>query len=275
MARPAADSCRLLHNSTPSLPGLGLLGFCRSAGAVGGDFYDVLPASGQSVLLAVADVMGKGAPAAQFATRLRTEIRMQAFQTLCPGRLLGLLNRLLFDELSRADVFITVQLALVDARQRRLTVASAGHCPLLLASGDSAVSAVSPDGMPLGILPEQEFTEHVTTLGPSFRAILYTDGLTEARNAQGEFFGEQRLMNWLGQSVRRAASPEQLSREFLAEIHGFQSRAQPRDDQTFLLLAEQSSRPGLLPETALLGRGRVDQRDSAQHWQYPANGGRE
>jgi sigma-B regulation protein RsbU (phosphoserine phosphatase) len=248
-----ADSCRPLDNRNLSLPGFGLLGYCRSAGAVGGDFYDVLPTSGQSVLLVVADVMGKGAPAAQFAALLRTELRILAFQTLRPARLLGMLNRMLFEDLSRADVFITAQLALVEARERRLSVASAGHCPLLLANGAGEVGAFSPDGMPLGILPEQEFAVHVASLDPSCRALLYTDGLTEARNSDGEFFGEQRLRNWLGQSVRHGRSVEELSRDFLAEVRGFQSRELPKDDQTFLLLAEQTDCGSLMPEIVVPG----------------------
>jgi serine phosphatase RsbU (regulator of sigma subunit) len=241
-----AHSCRSVEGQIPSLPGFGLLGFCRSAGAVGGDFYDVLPASGQSALLVVADVMGKGAPAAQVAARLRTELRILAFQTVRPARLLGLINQLMFDELSGSDVFITAQLALVEARERRLTLASAGHCPLLLSSGDGEVRGLSPEGMPLGILPEQDFAEQVAPLGPSCCALLYTDGFSEARSSSGEFFGEGRLRNWLGRSAGREQSAQQLSRSFLAEIQRFQSRAMPQDDQTFLLLAEQTDVASLI-----------------------------
>src|SRR5213078_2814923 len=115
----------LLPKTFPSLPGFGLAGFCLSARQVGGDFFDVLPLSSHSALLVVADVMGKGVPAALFAATLRTLIRAMAEWTHRPGELLARVNRLMYDELSGVDMFITAQLALADTRQGRLIVASA------------------------------------------------------------------------------------------------------------------------------------------------------
>ena len=158
----------LLLTSLPQLPGFTLAAFCRSAHEVGGDFYDVLKINDQSLLLVVADVMGKGVPAAMFAAILRTLLRAAPELTHQPAALLGRVNRLLFPELSGVDMFITAQLAFVDARARKIIVASAGHCPLAVATA-TEVRTFSPEGMPLGIMPETSFQEEAVDLPENCR----------------------------------------------------------------------------------------------------------
>src|ERR1051325_7250057 len=173
----------LLPKTFPELPGFGLAGFCLSARQVGGDFYDVLSLSDEQALLIVADVMGKGVPAALFAATLHTLVHTTAEWTHTPSELLARMNRLLFDELSGVDMFITAQLVLVDFHRKRLVVANAGHCPLFVVSPTGALHSVSPDGLPLGILPEVTYAQQVLPLNDCSCALLYTDGLTEARNS--------------------------------------------------------------------------------------------
>ncbi|MHB8522376.1 MAG: SpoIIE family protein phosphatase [Limisphaerales bacterium] len=229
----------LLPKSLPELPGFELAAFCQSARQVGGDLYDVLQVSDHSLLLMVADVMGKGIPAAMFAAILRSLVRVSPEWTRRPSELLSRMNRLLFDDLSEVDMFITAQLVSVDVKQRRLTAASAGHCPVLLASADTTrVQAVSPEGMPLGILPAASFTDETVALGNGCRLLLYTDGLTESRDPAGEFFGQPRLMRWLEQTVPRRMSAGGMKGELTAELAAFHASEPLRDDQTFLVLAE-------------------------------------
>jgi serine phosphatase RsbU (regulator of sigma subunit) len=229
----------LLVKTLPQLPGIGLAGYCESARQVGGDFYDVVKVSDHSLLLVIADVMGKGIPAAMFAVILRSLLRALPELTRQPSELLSRVNRLLFDELSDVDMFITAQLAYVDASERRLIAASAGHCPLLLAvPGDAAVRTLSPEGMPLGILPDTPFTDETAELPNNCRVLLYTDGLTEARNAPGELFGQERLMDWLKQTTTRHRWAESLKDELAAELIRFQANTSLKDDQTFLIMAE-------------------------------------
>ena len=229
----------LLLKTLPQLPGFGLAGYCESARQVGGDFYDVAKWSDDSVLLIIADVMGKGIPAAMFAAILRSLLRALPELTNQPSELLSRVNRLLFDELSEVDMFITAQLVYVDARQRRLITASAGHCPLLLAiAGEPAVRTLWPEGMPLGILPDTPYSDETAELPENCRILLYTDGLTEARNAQGELFGQERLMEWLKQTTTRPRKAEDLRDELVAELWRFQANTSLKDDQTFLIMAE-------------------------------------
>jgi serine phosphatase RsbU (regulator of sigma subunit) len=150
------------------------------------------------------------------------------------------MNRLLYDDLSQVDMFITAQLIFVDTRQRLLTAASAGHCPALLAAADSpGVRPISPEGVPLGVVPTATFADETVPLGPQSRLLLYTDGLTDARNAAGESFGPERLTRWFAQSTVRGQSADLLKAGLTMALTDFQALDPLRDDQTFLILAEQ------------------------------------
>jgi serine phosphatase RsbU (regulator of sigma subunit)/anti-sigma regulatory factor (Ser/Thr protein kinase) len=228
----------LLPKSLPQLPGYALAGFCESAQQVGGDFYDIVKFDNDSLLLIVADVMGKGMPAAMFAAILRSLLRAVPEWTNQPAHLLSRVNRLLFNELSGVDMFITAQLVFVDTSQSRLIAASAGHCPMLLGHEDQAsVKILSPEGLPLGILPDTAFGAQVEELAPRTRLLLYTDGLTEARNADGHFFGQDRLVDWFQQSLQGRRSADDLKTKLAAELGAFQGASAIQDDQTFLIMA--------------------------------------
>jgi len=227
----------LLPKTLPRLPGFDLAGFCRSARAVGGDFYDVLKITDHSTLMVIADVMGKGIPAALFAAILRTLLRSMPELTHQPATLLTRVNQVLFAELSSVDMFITAQLAFVDARERKLTVASAGHCPLLLASGANAgVKTLSPEGLPLGVLSNPVFSDEIVELPQRCCALLYTDGLTEALSSKGERFGQERLVGWLEKNAATGQPAGRLKESLTAELGEFQSNAELNDDQTFLIM---------------------------------------
>ncbi|MDB6066599.1 MAG: Protein serine/threonine phosphatase [Pedosphaera sp.] len=225
----------LLLTTLPQVPGFSLAAFCRSAHEVGGDFYDVLKINDHSVLLVIADVMGKGIPAAMFAAMLRTLLRAAPELTHQPSALLTRVNRLLFPELSAVDMFITAQLAFIDSRARKIILANAGHSPLAVAHGD-AVRMYSPEGMPLGIECDSVFRDAVLDLPENCRVLLYTDGLTEALNAKREHFGQARLMDWLTRGASKAHTAEQLKMQLIEELEAHQASTALNDDQTFLIL---------------------------------------
>ena len=222
----------LLLKELPSLPGFELAALCRSAHQVGGDFYDVLKLSDDTALLVIADVMGKGVLAAMFATILRAVLRAAPETDREPAELLSRVNRLLFDELSEVDMFITAQLVFIDAKARRLVVASAGHCPLLVADA-SGVKSLSPEGMPLGILNDTMFVSQAVDLPEHCRVLLYTDGLTEAMSAGGERFGQERLVEWLTHTRGPAI---ELQADLAYKLAQFQIKTGLNDDQTFLII---------------------------------------
>ena len=227
----------LLPKSLPQLPGFDLAGFCESARQVGGDFYDVLQINEHSALLVIADVMGKGVPAAMFAATLRGLLRAAPEMATQPGALLGRVNRLLYDELSNVEMFITAQLVFVDVLSRRIITANAGHCPVLLQSTlRKNISAIAPDGLPLGILPDTTFYDQTADLEARSRLILYTDGLTDAQSSSSECFGHPRLLQWLEKTAARNAA--ELKESLAAELNTFRGTTPLADDLTFLIFAE-------------------------------------
>ncbi|HEY2084245.1 MAG TPA: SpoIIE family protein phosphatase [Verrucomicrobiae bacterium] len=226
----------LLLKELPQLPGFELAALCRSAHQVGGDFYDVLKLTEDTALLVIADVMGKGVLAAMFAAILRAVLRATPELNREPAALLARVNQILFDELSGVDMFITAQLVFVDTQARRLVVGSAGHCPLLVADG-SGVKSLSPEGMPLGILPDAVFANETVELPANCRVLLYTDGLTEAMDAAGERFGQERLTDWLNESRGQARPANELQEDLANRLAQFQVKTGLNDDQTFLILS--------------------------------------
>jgi sigma-B regulation protein RsbU (phosphoserine phosphatase) len=233
----------------PTLPGFELSAYHRSPGHLSGDVCEVLPMGNGKALLTIADVMGKGAPAALVAASFRALLRTFAKSITSPAGLLRELNSQLWDDLAAAEMFVTLQLVLVDTTRATLTFANAGHCPALLAdtlAQDSAyhraevrMRSVAPEGFPLGVTASPEFEEAVIPLRPSSCLILYTDGLSEAAGRDGTLFGQMKLANCLKQNFGHKAS--ELTVEVIAEMERFQSPALPRDDLTLLVLTSVST----------------------------------
>lgn len=227
----------LLPRSLPQLAGFRLAGNWESARQVGGDFYDAFPLGDHSLLLVVADVMGKGVPAAIFATITRSLLRAMAVRSHHPAKLLKRLNELLYDELSSVGMFITAQLVFVDLKRRQLVAASAGHCPVLILSGDN-VRALHVSGTPLGILPNATYHQTTATLAEPSALLLYTDGLSESVNAAGEMFGHERLGEWLRSRAALPGTAEELRRDLAGTLERYRGGAPLHDDQAYLILAE-------------------------------------
>ena len=228
----------LILRELPSAAGIELAGHCESARQVGGDFFDVVDCGDDHLLVVIADVMGKGVPAAMFAAILRSVFRAMPRKDLHPSRLLEQANRLLYHELSAVDMFITAQVIHVDGRSRRVRVANAGHCPAFLATaGNEQVRSIAPEGMPLGVVPDFIFTDEELTLSAGGRLLVYTDGLVETRGRSGEMFGYDRLEAWLGTRTQAGPSPRAMREELINEMIRFQSGESLQDDQTFLILS--------------------------------------
>jgi serine phosphatase RsbU (regulator of sigma subunit)/anti-sigma regulatory factor (Ser/Thr protein kinase) len=228
----------LLVKLLPEMPGVELAGYCESASQVGGDFFDVVQVSEKGMLVLISDVMGKGIPAAMFAVILRSLVRASLPLATRPAALLAQVNRLLYEELNNVEMFITAQLAYVDLASRQLVVANAGHCPMLIAgSAGSDPVCVAPEGIPLGVLANPEFEQEIVPLEGDMWALLYTDGLTESGNPEGEQFGQRRLARWLAASSRSGRSVGQMKQELLRRLSAFRGEHALPDDQTFMIMA--------------------------------------
>ena len=223
----------LLPKSTPDSGEFQFAGLSHSARQVGGDFYDVVYIDDKRLLLVIADVMGKGVPAAMFAAILRSLFRAAPELMGSPAKLMDRVNRLIYEELSAVDMFVTAQLVYLDQERGQLITANAGHCPLLVSCVDGSIREFAPEGMPIGILPDTKFDDEFMDLNEVSKILLYTDGLTEARNSDGDFFQDEKLTS-LFKSIQ-ADNAKQLKLELERQLSLFQGDASLSDDQTFLL----------------------------------------
>jgi len=234
----AADIQRsLLPGKIPACPPFALACACQNALQVGGDFYDLIPAGGDAALLVIADVMGKGVPAALFAAVLRSTIRSMPQLFSRPGELLAAANRTLFPDLSRVDMFITTQVVYLNGRQKEMISATAGHCPLLVwTPGEAGASPCREGGFPLGIESEVVYPQTVVSLPPGALAMMYTDGLSETRNVAGEMLGEQKLRALLAQAGAQTGDVGVAKQFMLQQISHHAGPAALTDDQTLILI---------------------------------------
>ena len=234
----AADIQRsLLPSKIPACRPFEVSAVCQSALQVGGDFYDIIPTGDGALLMVIADVMGKGVPAALFAAVLRSTIRSMPQLFEQPGELLAAANRTLFPDLSRVDMFATAQIAFLDPHRHKIIFASAGHCPLLVwQPGSSATAALNQSGYPLGIEPLTHYVQTETLLPPGSAALLYTDGVSELRNVAGEMLGEQRLIQMLAQSAEQTSDVNTVKHLLLGCLADYGGPVSLADDQTLILI---------------------------------------
>ena len=234
----AADIQRsLLPATLPECPPFALSAVCQSALQVGGDFYDVIAAGDGTVLLVIADVMGKGVPAAMFAAVLRSTVRSMPQLFSQPGALLAAANQTLFADLSRVDMFVTAKLVYLDVGHGKMISASAGHCPLLVWSpGETSAETPDEPGFPLGIEPDEIYPETITQLPPGGAALLYTDGVTESRDASGQMLGAKKLQQLLAEAAA-ATNDALVAKNFLVARLAAERDGTPLlDDQTFIFI---------------------------------------
>jgi sigma-B regulation protein RsbU (phosphoserine phosphatase) len=223
----------LLPKDIPQLPGYEIASAWQSALTVGGDYFDILPLGEEALGLCIGDVAGKGLPAALLMSNLQAAVRGLASPSLPPNGMCSRLNALLCRNMT-SDRFITFFYAQLDGPTRLLRYASAGHNPPFLLHRDGTHERLQEGGGVLGVFPDQKFDLGSVQLAPGDRVILFTDGVTEANNPEGEEFGEARLLGLLEQN--RASSAGELQKRILNAAAAF-SGGHWHDDVTLLVLA--------------------------------------
>jgi sigma-B regulation protein RsbU (phosphoserine phosphatase) len=222
----------LLPKSIAQLAGYEIVGAWQPAHSVGGDYYDVLEFDEATLGLCIADVAGKGLPAALLMSNLQAAVRGLASPSLSPEGLCARLNSLVCHNTGN-DRFITFFYAQLDGPGRHLQYTNAGHNPPILLHRNGSYERLEAGGGVLGVFPNQTFAAGAAQLAPGDRVILFTDGVTEACDATGEEFGEVRLLGLLREHC--AAAVAVLQAKILAAAGEF-SRGHWHDDATLLVL---------------------------------------
>ena len=217
----------LLPRSSPLIPGFQVTGRSVPAGEVGGDWFDFIPLEKGRWGLVLADVSGKGIPAALLMSATRGMLRSMASTCDSPSVILERLNKLLIADFP-AGKFVTLIYGVLDPEARTLTFSSAGHLQPLRIGPQDACFMDSERGIPLGI-GAAEFSERVVVLPEGTRLIFYSDGITEAAGAADEEYGPQRLL-------AHARQPDASVESILDDVRKFANGAGLHDDATVIVV---------------------------------------
>ena len=221
----------LLPKAAPVMAGWQLAAYWQPARAVSGDFYDFIVFPDGRLAIVVADVSGKGVPAALLMATTRSLLRNASSQFVSPGEALRQTNELLCPDIP-PNMFVTCLYALLDPASGRLQYANAGH-NLPCKSTSGGVVELRATGMPLGLMPGMVYEEKQDTIDCGESLLIYSDGLVEAHNPQDEMFGFPRLR------ALAAAAPagEAVIQYLLGELAEFTGPGwEQEDDVTFVTL---------------------------------------
>ncbi len=216
----------------PDRKDFSIFGSMTPAKEVGGDFYDFLLLDENHLALVIADVSGKGVPAALFMMVSMILIRSEVKNGLSPAKVLKKIN----DQIcagNREDMFVTVWLGILDLRTGKLTAANAGHEFPALKQPDGRFELIKdPHGFVIGGLPGEEYEEYEWQLKPGAKVFVYTDGVPEAGGSRSALYGTDRMM----ETLRRAEneSPEQILAAVDASVREYVGDAPQFDDVTML-----------------------------------------
>ena len=224
----------LLPAALPTTETFAVAGAWQPAAGFGGDCYDTFTFGPTTLGLTIADVAGKGLPAALLMSSLQAAVRAFALESTPPHAVCASVNRLLCGQMI-AGRFATLCFVRLERARGTLSYVNAGHNPPLLARATGDVERLSIGGTVLGVFPDAHYRTGEVGLSSGDRLLLYTDGITEAVNAQDEEFGEDRLAETL--SAHRHLPAQSLFETVLSKVTTFTGARGFQDDATLLVVA--------------------------------------
>jgi serine phosphatase RsbU (regulator of sigma subunit) len=228
----------LLPQSLPQLEGWQFTPYYQPAREVGGDFYDFFELEDSRIGVAVGDATGKGMPAALAVSATSSMLRAvaQAFGSSSPGEVLSRVNETLVARIP-PNMFVTCFYCILDPKSASLSYANAGHdLPYLHRNGEA--EELRARGMPLGLMPRMGYEEKEIVLERNDSALLYSDGLVEAHDPQGQMFGFPRLRALIAE---HAAEEGSLGDFLLRELYTFVGESWEQEDDITLLMLKRST----------------------------------
>jgi sigma-B regulation protein RsbU (phosphoserine phosphatase) len=223
----------LLPPRDPQLEGFDISAYNFPTEEVSGDYYDWVRTYEDQIGIVIADVSGKGVPAALLMAFLRASLRAASHIGYAPHVSMSKVNYLLWESIER-NQFVTAFYGILDATNRTLAYSNAGHNPPLLLDTDGKARFEERGGVPLGMFRDSRYYEYYATIDPGEIIVLYTDGVTEANNPAGEEYGRDRLVDAV-RSCRDLSAREMidfLHRELLEWTDGRGAH----DDVTFFIV---------------------------------------
>jgi phosphoserine phosphatase RsbU/P len=223
---------RMMPLQPPKVPGLDVAALYVPCFELGGDFYDFIPLGDHSVGITVADVVGKGLPASLLMASVRAAMRAQADNVYDLDEIISRVNKSMSLDM-RANEFITLWYGVLDYQHKQLTYCSAGHEPAILVR-NGEMRELSTGGMVIGVDPEQKYGKEVVQLQTGDVLWIYTDGVPDAMNYNGDKFGKARMRECLLAHLGDTA--EQICRQMLWETRRFVGLNRRTDDTTMVVV---------------------------------------
>lgn len=239
--RMATDiQINLMPKEQPVYDGYDIAGKSIPAKEVGGDYYDFIPLKGDPYRLAfcLGDVTGKGLPAALLMSNIQATVRSQTLMTDSPKDSMVNANTLMFQS-TDSGKFITMFYGILDTRQHTLTYCNAGHDNPFLFSANPEPTRLDKGGVVLGFVPQYPYVEESIVLAPGDRLVIYSDGVTEAKNEADEEFGEERLQQLILQNKNLSAS--ELTDKIISAVMEFAGSVPQGDDITVVVAGRKYS----------------------------------
>ena len=223
-----------LKENPPQKEGADLAVIMTPAKAVGGDLYDFVDVSDNRLGIMTGDVSGKGMPAALFMAMTVSDFRFHAKVGDEPVKVMTDLNNQIATE-STSGLFVTMSYMILDNKGKKLTIVDAGHLPVIYAGRDKETTLITAKGgMALGIMDGIEFGAQEVSVEPEDVFVLYTDGVTEARNTRQDEFGEERLKAIV--SKHKDLNAKDIAKKIYEEITRFRGKDPQHDDITIMVL---------------------------------------
>ncbi|HEX4149895.1 MAG TPA: SpoIIE family protein phosphatase, partial [Pirellulales bacterium] len=222
----------ILPSAPPQVAGYEFFDYYDAASQVGGDYFDYVALPGQRLAVVLADVSGKGMPAALIVARLSSEARYSLASEPTPSAALNRLNQS-FSRSGWEDRFVTLVLAVIDLEKHRVTLANAGHMAPLLRRADGSIKPLGRDetGLPLGVDFETTYRQLQIELHPGDHIMMFTDGISEAMNGRQELYGNKRLEAQLKRDLPNASAQ---GSGVLEDLRLFVGNHQQTDDMCLL-----------------------------------------
>jgi serine phosphatase RsbU (regulator of sigma subunit) len=227
---------RFLPQSVPTVPDHEFFAHYHPAYEVGGDYYDFVQLPDNKIAIAVGDVSGKGVAAALMMAKFSGDTRFCILTEHEPAPASNRLNELLCAA-GIDEKFITLSLSVFDLTNNQLTFASAGHFPMMIRRADGRIEEFGSEisGFPLGIMPESSYQQMSVNLNVGDVAVIYSDGVTDARSPQGELYDSKDNHRLLRRVAESAGGPAAIGKAVLQEIREFSAGLEQQADDITLV----------------------------------------
>lgn len=224
---------RFLPDKSPEYPGLDMDGINISSQQVGGDYYDFIPIVDNQLGVAIADVSGKGIPAALIMASFRASLIAEIRNNYAIRTIMRKVNNLICESVKRGE-FVTAVYGVLDVQNKVWTFSNGGHNPPFLLRHTGEIEWLREGGLMLGVMPDKEYQERPVHLHSGDMLVLYTDGITEAENEDSEQFGTERLVKLVKEF--RALPAKDMRKRIIDDILRFKAADSQLDDLTLVLI---------------------------------------